>query len=96
MDSIKILHEKDNALFKRKEIVAEIHAEKVPSKEEASDLIAKKFSSDKQTVEIERIKGKFGSRVFSVSAKVYHSLKDKENTEPKPKKDKKGEAPKAE
>lgn len=94
MDSIKIIDEKENQVFKRKEIKAEIHAPKVPSREEVSELIAKKFSTDKNTVVIESIKGKFGASIFIILAKVYHSAQDKEKTEPKPKKDKKAaEAP---
>ena len=93
MDSIKIIQEKENNLFKRKEIKAEIHASKVPSKEEISELIAKKFSAEKQAVVIEKVSGKFGSSLFSISAKIYSSPADKDKIEPKSKKDKKVEAP---
>jgi len=91
MDSIKILQEKENNLFKRKEIKAEIHASKAPSKEEISGMLAKKFSADKQAIVIENIRGKFGSSSFMIFAKIYHSEKDKEKIEPKSKKDKKAE-----
>jgi len=94
MDSIKIIQEKENNLFKRKEIQAEINALKVPSKEELSELIAKKFSAEKQAIVIEKINGKFGSSLFMISAKIYHSSADKDKIEPKSKKDKKSEASK--
>ncbi len=94
MDSIKILEEKENHVFKRKEIKAEMHASKVPSKEEILELIAKKFSTEKQAVVIETIRGKFGSSLFFIYAKIYKSVQDKEKIEPKSKKGKKiAEAP---
>ena len=92
MDTIKIIKEKENNLFKRKEIHAEMHAQKVPSKEELSELIAKKFSAEKNAVVIEKINGKFGSSLVMISAKIYHSEEDKNKIEPKSKKDKKVEA----
>lgn len=98
METIKIIEEKENKVFNRKEIKAEIQASKTPNKEEISKSIAEKFSVEKELVVIEKINGKFGSLVFSVSAKVYKSLADKERIEPKSKKDKKAaaEAPKVE
>lgn len=89
MDSIKIIEEKENYLFKRKEILAEVNAHKVPSKDEVSELIAKKLSANKETIVIERIKGKFGASLFMVSAKIYQTAQDKDKIEPKSKKDKK-------
>jgi len=91
MDSIKIIEEKENNVFKRREIKAEIHASKAPSKEEISDLIAKEFSVEKQTIVIENIHGKFGSPFFFIFAKIYGSVQDKDKVEPKSKKDKKAE-----
>ena len=97
MDSIKIIEEKENHVFKRKEIKAEMQAQKVPSKEELSELIAKKFSADKQVIVIENVRGKFGSSLFFIYAKIYKSVQDKEKIEPKLKKDEKAaEAPKIE
>ena len=76
MDSIKIIQEKENNLFKRKEIQAEIQVSKnVPSKEEVSELIAKKFSAEKQAIVIEKINGKFGSSLFTISSFIPASLK---------------------
>jgi ribosomal protein S24E len=89
MDSINIIEEKENKVLKRKEIKAEINAQKVPNREEISELIAKKFSVEKQAVVIENINGKFGSSVFLIYAKIYSSIQDKEKIEPKSKKDKK-------
>jgi ribosomal protein S24E len=92
MESMKIIEEKENKIFNRKEIRAEIQAPKTPNKEELSNSIAEKFSVEKGLVVIENIDGKFGSSIFSVSAKIYNSSGDKEKIEPKSKKDKKAAA----
>jgi len=93
MDSLKIIEEKVNNVFKRKEVKFEMHFTKSPSKGEIAELIEKKFSSQKEMIVIDSIKGRFGSPSFLVSAKIYKSEQDKDKTEPKSKKDKKGEAP---
>jgi ribosomal protein S24E len=93
MEAVKIIEERENNVMKRKEIILEIHAPKIPSKEECLDLIAKKFSVEKEVIAIERILGKFGCSLVSISAKIYFSPQDKEKIEPKQKK-KKSEAPK--
>jgi ribosomal protein S24E len=91
METINIIEEKKNDLFKRKEIVAEVRSSKIPSRDELLDIVAKKFSAEKQVVVVERIKGKFGSSSFRFFAKVYASEKDKEKVERKSKKNKKSE-----
>lgn len=93
MDSLKIIQEKENPVFKRKGVTIEIHSNKVPSKEEVTELIAKKFSVEKNLIAIEKIQGKFGSYSILVSAKIYNSEQDKDKIEPKSKKGKKSEAP---
>lgn len=88
---IKIISEKKNPLFNRKEIVLEIGSEKVPSNVESEKIVSEKFKAEPEAVKIKKIFGKFGSKNFKIQANVYSSKEEKENTEPKPKKDKKAE-----
>lgn len=92
-ENLKIIEEKKNDLFKRKEIIAEVHSLKIPSKEEILEMVAKKFSADKNTIVVERVRGKFGVSAFKFFAKVYSSEQEKDKIERKSKKDKKTEAP---
>jgi ribosomal protein S24E len=95
-EDIRIIKELENNIFKRKELFFEMSFPKAPSKEEILDLISEKLSSSKEAIVIDSIKGKFGTFLFTVSAKVYASEQDKEKTEPKSKKDKNLEVPKVE
>lgn len=79
--------EKENALFKRKEIEGSIESEITPSREDVLGILAKKFSVDSGVIKIKGIHGKFGSRIFTVSANIYESAEDKDSVEPKKKKD---------
>jgi ribosomal protein S24E len=71
-----ILMERENPLFSRKEIILEITADVTLSKDEAKRVISEKFSSDESLIRIRVIKGKFGSRVFSVVADIYDSVNE--------------------
>jgi len=53
MDSLKIIEEKVNNVFKRKEVKFEMHFTKSPSKGEIAELIEKKFSSQKEMIVID-------------------------------------------
>jgi ribosomal protein S24E len=83
---LEIINQKENPLFKRKEIEAEVEAEVTPNKREIQKLISEKFSTAPEAVKIKGIHGKFGSKLFRIEANVYSSAEDKEKTEPKIKK----------
>lgn len=87
MENFKIIEEKENPLFKRKEIKFTIDAEITPSHANIEKLISEKFSTQLENIKIKNILGKFGSKTFTVSVNIYASKEDKENTEPKSKKD---------
>ena len=86
---LNILTEKENPLFKRKEIQVIIEAEKAPTKDEAAKMLADSFSSKQESIQVKKIEGKFGSNNFKIDANIYHSEEDKLKTEPKPKEKKK-------
>jgi len=80
---LKIKEEKANPLFSRKEIIAEIQNESVPSKADVEKLVSEKLKSPVENLKIETIKGKFGTNVFTINARIYDSAEAKNNTEPK-------------
>jgi ribosomal protein S24E len=83
----KIIEDKENPLFKRREIKGEIKAEITPSRKEIKDIVSKKFSVQPECIKIKTIKGKFGRKDFSVIAKIYPSKEDKDKIEIKKKKE---------
>lgn len=95
MNISKTIEEKQNKFLNRKELKVLVEAEKVPNKEEAKKLIAKKENKPEENTIIERIKGKFGRKTFLITAKIYDTKEDKEKIERK-KETKKGEEEKKE
>ncbi len=83
---LKIIQEKENPLFNRKEIQVSVEAQVTPSNPDIEKLISEKFSTQIENIKIKKISGKFGSKTFIVLANIYASKKDKENIEPKKKK----------
>ena len=90
--SLKITHEKDNMLFKRKEIEGEITVEASPSRHHILEILSEKFKAKKDAIKIKKIKGRFGTKEFKVIAYVYHSKADKDSVELKKKKETDAEA----
>lgn len=78
---LKILKERDNVLFKRKEILAEIQKNSTPSFSEVQDLISEKFKAQSENVKIKKIHGHFGSNLFEIIIFVYDSKEDREKFE---------------
>jgi len=78
MENFKILNEKVNPLFNRKEIQVSVESQINPKKQEIKDLLSEKLSVPKENIKIKKISGNFGSKIFSITANVYSSKKDKE------------------
>ena len=85
----EIINEKNNPLFNRKEIILEVESEITPSHVEAEKIVSEKFKAPSETFKIKKIQGKFGSKIFQISANIYSSKEEKNNIEAKPKKEKK-------
>jgi len=83
MENIKIIEEKENPLFSRKEITLEISAEITPKREDAEKIISEKKSVLAETIDIKKIFGKFGSKTFKIIAHIYSSKDEKEKNSPK-------------
>ena len=85
--TLKVISEKENPLFKRKEVKVSISSEKSPSREEISKLLSEKFSIPAENVKIKGIWGSLGSKIFDIEANLYSSKKDKDLVEFKKKKE---------
>ena len=88
---LKIIKEKENSLFARKEVQLSLEATVPPKKDEAATLIAQQFSTQPENISVKGVYGKFGSKEFTINANIYSSKEEKEKTELKRKK---GEEPK--
>jgi ribosomal protein S24E len=85
--TLTILKETENKLFNRREIKATMHSEISPSHEEVGKLLSEKFKTTPEKIKIKNIKGKFGVKVFTISANIYNSKKEKDELELKKKKE---------
>jgi len=77
----KLIDEIENKLFNRKEIQINIEAEVTPSHKEAKELISEKFSTQLENIRIKKISGKFGTKIFTISANIYPSEEEKNKIE---------------
>ena len=89
MSNMKVISEKQNPLFNRKEVKILVESQVTPSKAEAEKIISDKFPSAIENVKINKVKGRFGCKTFLINANIYNTFEDKENFEPKIKEKKK-------
>ena len=89
--AINIIEEKQNPLFNRKEVLLEVEAEITPSHVDAEKIISEKFSTQPDAFKIKKIEGSFGSKVFKISANIYPSKAEKDDTEFKTKQEREAE-----
>ncbi len=94
MENFKILEEKENPLFNRKEIKLSVEAEVTPSNSEAEKFISEKLSVSIENIKIKKISGRFGSKTFTIIVNIYNSKENKNGTELKFKKNKKAKGEK--
>ena len=83
METLTIIKEKKNPIFNRREIEVNAVFEISPKIKDAEELIGKKFSADSENVKIKKIKGRFGSNTFVITANIYNSKEDKDKIETK-------------
>jgi len=81
--NLKIINEKENSLYSRKEIVIEIKKEIIPKTTEMEALLSEKFSVPVETIKVNKISAGFGSDIFTIHAKIYKSKEEKEAIEPR-------------
>jgi ribosomal protein S24E len=91
---LKILEEKENSLFNRKEIKARAVSKAAPSREEVLTLLSEKTKLPKENIKIKGIRGSFGVNEFDIEANLYSSKEEKEKIEIVKKKEKEAAKPK--
>ncbi len=82
-EKLKILNEKKNPIFDRREIEVNVVMDITPKIKEAEELIGKEFSANPENVKIKKIKGRFGSNSFIITANIYSSKEEKDKVETK-------------
>lgn len=85
--SLKILQERDNKLFNRKEVKATVISEITPSRANILEILSKKFNTSAENIKIKGIHGNFGKKDFSIEANIYSSAEEKNIVEIKKKKE---------
>ena len=91
MKNFKIISENRNPLFKRKEVEASVESEITPGRYDVKIALSKELKVSEDQVKIKNVLGKYGSKVFDISANVYDTVEDRDYTEPKTTKEKKDE-----
>ena len=86
---LTIITQRENPAFNRKEVEVNVETEITPKTSEAEAFIAKEFSSNAENVKIKKIKGRFGSKNFIITANIYAVKEDKDKIELRTKKVKK-------
>ncbi len=81
--TITILNQKKNPLFDRQEVEISAVMEVSPKIKEAEELVGKEFSANPENVKIKKIKGRFGSTSFIITANIYSSKEEKDKVETK-------------
>ena len=78
-----ILQEKENSLFKRKEILAEVDSpDKTPSNQELKKELTSKLNTKESLIVIKQINQIFGKRTSKVLVYVYKDEKSLKEIEP--------------
>jgi ribosomal protein S24E len=93
---LNIIEEKQNPLFKRKEIIAKLTSRVSPKNSDVLSALAEKFSVEKNAIKLVNIKGKFGTNEFKVIANIYPSNEERDKVERLTKKEKEVEQKEAE
>jgi ribosomal protein S24E len=78
---MKIIEDKNNELLNRREVKIVIEANKNPSMQESTKMIADEFKASEENISLKVVKGKFGRKTFLVVASIYNNKEDKEKTE---------------
>ncbi|VVB83011.1 Ribosomal protein S24e [uncultured archaeon] len=82
-EKLTIVKEKKNPIFDRREIEVNAVMSITPKIKEAEEFIGKEFSANPENVKIKKIKGRFGSNSFVITANIYTSKEEKDKIETK-------------
>ena len=82
-EKLIIVKEKKNPIFDRREIEINALLSVSPKIKEAEEKNGKEFSANPENVKIKKIKGRFGSTNFIITANIYTSKEEKDKIETK-------------
>ncbi len=85
---LKIIKEKQNPLFNRKEIIAVLTSKSSPTKQEIIKELSEKYSVPFNVLRVLNIKGGFGVKEFTITANIYESNEQRDKYEKLTKKEK--------
>jgi len=85
---LKIIKEKQNPLFNRKEIKASLISNSAPQRQEVIKSLSEKYSIPVDALRVLTIKGSFGTKEFIIKAHIYSSNQEREKYEKLTKKEK--------
>ena len=92
---MRVLSEFRNELFKRNEVSYNLDSEKNPSFDEVRKKISEKEKKPEENIDVDNIKGSFGSHTFKIKAYIYDSKELKDKAVQKTQKQRKAEAEEA-
>jgi len=81
MKDLKIINQRENPLFNRKEVEIIVETNVTPKIKEAEEFVAKEFACHADNIKIKKVKGRFGSNSFVIFANIYHTKEDKDKIE---------------
>lgn len=67
-----------NELLKRQELVLEVEDKKNPGFDEVRKQIAEKMGKPEENIDVKKVEGSFGKKIFRIEAYVYESKEDLE------------------
>ncbi|MEM4325921.1 MAG: hypothetical protein QXU40_01315 [Candidatus Pacearchaeota archaeon] len=78
---LKTIDEKENPLFKRKEVKCVLECPSIPSRSNIINFLSEKFSIPKENIKIRKISGRFGTNLVDVEAALYSCKEEKKRLE---------------
>ena len=87
MSEFEIFKEVKNPLFNRNEVEMKIKSKNTPERKKVLEFLSSRYSSPKDAICVESIKGSFGSEQFKIIARIYSSKEEKNFTEARSKKE---------
>jgi small subunit ribosomal protein S24e len=80
---LKIVDKKENKLFNRREVIAEVHEKTIPSKQQVRDKLSALLNTKPESIAVTTTKSKFGSPKAQIFARVYDTPEELKKLEPK-------------
>ncbi len=80
---VKVIEKKENKIFARKEIIAEVSEKTIPSKTQLREKLSALLNTKPEEIAITKTQTQFGSPKATIFARVYASNEELKKREPK-------------